>query len=219
METVAGEKPLACATSLIVTAWFFPLCRFTGIAASAAIIILPESSNMQRVRLAAGTSFRRRLKGQLLAEAARFPHAKGDTRDHPDRTNNLRRPAQVQPQPEANQKSQDGRNQVAKFLFLRANVIAHERRCVDSHKRDQCSKIQHLRAKSIGKKECPDQHNSTYEENIVSWHAMPFVHGAEKRFRQCVAPPHAIEQTRGTQLRSHARTKIRQQQREPNHCE
>src|SRR6266705_239173 len=137
METVAGEKPLACATSLIVTAWFFPLCRFTGIAASAGIIILPEPSNMQRVRAAPGTSFRRRLKGQLLAEAARFPHAKGDTRDHPDRTNNLRRPAQVQPQPEANQKPQDRWNQVAKLLFLRASVIAHERRGVDPHKRQQ----------------------------------------------------------------------------------
>src|SRR6266705_5016508 len=148
METVAGEKPLACATSLIVTAWFFPLCRLNGINASAAIILLQQSSNMQRVRLAAGTSFRRCLKGQLLAEAARFPHAKGDTRDHPDRTNNLRRPAQVQPQPEANQKPQDRWNQVTKLLFLRANVIAHERRGVDPHKRDQCSKIQHFRAKS-----------------------------------------------------------------------
>src|SRR6266568_6001720 len=116
METVAGEKPLACATSLMVTAWFFPLCRFTGITVSAAIIILPASSNMQRVRLAAGTSFRRRLKGQLLAEAARFPHAKGDTRDHPDRTNNLRRPAQVQPQPEANQNPRTGGIRLPSFF-------------------------------------------------------------------------------------------------------
>lgn len=29
IETVAGEKPLDFATSLIVMVWFFPLCRFT----------------------------------------------------------------------------------------------------------------------------------------------------------------------------------------------
>jgi hypothetical protein len=30
IETVAGENPLCVATSLIVTAWFFSLGRFTG---------------------------------------------------------------------------------------------------------------------------------------------------------------------------------------------
>src|SRR6266478_379839 len=29
IETVAGEKPLDFATSLIVMVWFLPLCRFT----------------------------------------------------------------------------------------------------------------------------------------------------------------------------------------------
>ena len=36
----AGEKPLAWATSLIVTILTFPLCGFTGLDSSAAIIIL-----------------------------------------------------------------------------------------------------------------------------------------------------------------------------------
>jgi hypothetical protein len=40
METVAGEKPLAWATSLIVTIFTFPLCGFTGLDSSVGIIIL-----------------------------------------------------------------------------------------------------------------------------------------------------------------------------------
>src|SRR5229473_7852216 len=48
IETVAGEKPLDFATSLIVTVWLLPLCRFTGMSASAgATIILLESLMMQ----------------------------------------------------------------------------------------------------------------------------------------------------------------------------
>src|SRR6266704_7171497 len=47
IETVAGEKPLDFATSLIVMVWFFPLCRFTESGVSDSIIILPEPHNMQ----------------------------------------------------------------------------------------------------------------------------------------------------------------------------
>src|SRR4029077_10096205 len=48
IETVAGEKPLEFATSLIVMVWSFPLCRFTGLSASAGMtIILLESLMMQ----------------------------------------------------------------------------------------------------------------------------------------------------------------------------
>src|SRR5260370_42398188 len=48
MEPVAGEKPLDFATSLIVMVWFPPLCRFTGLGASAGMtIILLESRMMQ----------------------------------------------------------------------------------------------------------------------------------------------------------------------------
>src|SRR6267154_1174606 len=62
METVAGEKPLDFATSLIVIVWFLPLCRFTGLGASAGTtIILLESLMMQwallkRTRHSGGTS-------------------------------------------------------------------------------------------------------------------------------------------------------------------
>src|SRR5216684_703945 len=62
METVAGEKPLDFATSLIVMVWFLPLCRFTGLGASAGTtIILLESLMMQwallkRKRHSGGTS-------------------------------------------------------------------------------------------------------------------------------------------------------------------
>src|SRR5258707_6811230 len=62
METVAGEKPLDFATSLIVIVWFLPLCRFTGLGASAGTtIILLESLVMQwallkRTRHSGGTS-------------------------------------------------------------------------------------------------------------------------------------------------------------------
>src|ERR1700687_4880330 len=47
MDTVAGENPLCVATSRIVTASFLPLDLFTGRGASADIIILPESLNLQ----------------------------------------------------------------------------------------------------------------------------------------------------------------------------
>jgi hypothetical protein len=40
IETVAGEKPLDFATSLIVMVWFLPLCRFTGMGASAGMTII-----------------------------------------------------------------------------------------------------------------------------------------------------------------------------------
>src|SRR5580704_15074314 len=47
METVAGEKPLACATSRIVIVRFLLLGRFTAMGSSADIIILLESPKMQ----------------------------------------------------------------------------------------------------------------------------------------------------------------------------
>src|ERR1700731_290506 len=48
IETVAGEKPLDFATSLMVMVWFFALCRLTGMCASAGMtIILLESLMLQ----------------------------------------------------------------------------------------------------------------------------------------------------------------------------
>src|SRR5712692_411758 len=83
IETVAGEKPLDFATSLIVMVWFFPLCRFTGMSTSAGmIIILLASLTTQWVRLPIATSFRGHLKRKLLPEAARFPHPESDPRTH-----------------------------------------------------------------------------------------------------------------------------------------
>src|SRR5258707_755740 len=98
IETVAGEKPLDLATSLIVMVWFFPLCRLTAMSTSAGMtIMLPGSRMAQWVRLPLAASFCGHLKGKLLPEAARFPHAESDPRGHPDRARNHRGPAQVQP--------------------------------------------------------------------------------------------------------------------------
>src|SRR5690242_1557939 len=102
IETVAGENPLDFATSLIVIVWFFPLCRFTGLGASAgATIILLESLMMQWAPLLSGASLRRYLKRELFAEPARFPNAERDACDHPDGADDHRRPAQIQPQRQA----------------------------------------------------------------------------------------------------------------------
>src|SRR5258708_18869199 len=62
IETVAGEKPLDFATSLIVMVWASPLCLFTGTSASAATpIILLESlitqwALLEQTRHSAGVS-------------------------------------------------------------------------------------------------------------------------------------------------------------------
>src|SRR6267142_6412408 len=92
IETVAGEKPLDVATSLIVTVWFLPLCRFTGMSASAgATIILLESLMMQWAPRKTPASFRWYLKRQRFAEPARFPYPEGNSCDHPDGTDDLSR--------------------------------------------------------------------------------------------------------------------------------
>src|SRR6266446_1547475 len=106
METVAGEKPLDCATSLIVIVWCFPLCRLTKSGDSDCIIIHPEPPNMQTPSFLAESLFRGYFKRELFPEPARFPHSERNACSHPNRTDDHGRPAQVYPQCEADQKSE-----------------------------------------------------------------------------------------------------------------
>src|SRR5437660_6583694 len=96
IETVAGENPLCDATSLIVTAWFFSLERFTRRAPW-----WPTSSRQNHsIANTVGTRrllLRRYLKRKWLPEPTRLPNAENDSRDHPYSTQNLRRTGKAEP--------------------------------------------------------------------------------------------------------------------------
>src|SRR5260370_13450229 len=107
IETVAGEKPLDFATSFIVMVWFFPLCRLTAMSTSEGMnIMLLGSLTAQWSRHPLAASFCGHLKGKLLPEATRLPHAESYPRCHPDRARNHRVPAQVQRYRQADEKPQ-----------------------------------------------------------------------------------------------------------------
>src|SRR5882762_4741861 len=96
IETVAGENPLCDATSLIVTAWFFSLERFTREApwwptSSRQNHSIANTDGTRRLLLC------RYLKGERLPEPTRLPNAKNDSGDHPHSTQNLRRTAKAKP--------------------------------------------------------------------------------------------------------------------------
>src|SRR5689334_6172124 len=130
IETVAGENPLCVATSLIVTAWFFSLGRFTRMAPLVAYIITLALSRLQCSLL-----LRRRLKRKWPPEPIRLPNAERNSRDHPDGSQDLRRTAEAEPQSEANNETKHRRNKIPRFLLLCMQKITDKRRGVHAHKR------------------------------------------------------------------------------------
>src|SRR6266436_1353485 len=153
IETVAGENPLCVATSLIVTAWFFSLGRFTRRAprkpASSrhthslynrrAVVgrdlVYPEERNSRPSRFRClATLLRRHFERQRLAEPARLPNSKYNPGDHPDAPDDLRRAAKAQPQSQANNETKHRRDEIPRLFLLRTQEIAHESRGIHTHK-------------------------------------------------------------------------------------
>src|ERR1700704_4197634 len=74
IETVAGEKPLAVATSLMVMVWFFPLCRFTAAPpGELSSGVCRSNCNVGGFTGIARVLFRGRFKGHGFTEAGCFP--------------------------------------------------------------------------------------------------------------------------------------------------
>src|SRR5580704_9610821 len=86
---------------------------------------------------------------KISLETARLPSPEGDADHHPDRARDFGGAAQVQPEQQADQESCNRRNQIGQFLLFIAEIVAHERRGIDAHERDQRSEVQHLRAQAI----------------------------------------------------------------------
>ena len=114
METVAGEKPVACATSRMVTSPRLGPVFFMGMPSRAHH--RAESGpvcNAKEWRLLFGRHF----EGKLLAEAFRLPNAEGDARGHPDGADDDGGTAEIHPQSETNDEADHGRNQEAEFFL------------------------------------------------------------------------------------------------------
>src|SRR6202162_4795981 len=140
METVAEEKPVASATSRIVTNRRFPSGFFMRAPG--------EPHHRSRalriaIRNRAESFLGRHFKRKLLPEALRLPDPKRDSRRHPDRPHNNCRTAQVDPQPETDQESKHWRYQKTQLLLRRAHIVTKECRHTHAHERDERPEIQH----------------------------------------------------------------------------
>ncbi len=97
--------------------------------------------------------------------------------------------------------------------------IPHERRRVHAHKRNQRAKIEQPDPLLERQKERSNHHDHAYENYVVSRNVMLRIHRTEKRLRQGVASPHAIQQPRRADLRAHARPEVCDQQRKSDNFE
>src|ERR1700745_1321903 len=75
-------------------------------------------------------------------EPLRLPRAERDAEQHPCSTHDPRIAAQAPPEPQANQETEDRRQEVRNLLFRFAHEVAHEGRRIHAHERDQSAKIQ-----------------------------------------------------------------------------
>src|ERR1700693_5524913 len=99
----------ACATSI-------PHCARSG---GASGLASEELKNRRTEEL-----FRRKVKiDQIPPEPARLPRSESDSHQHPDRAQDLCWTAQIDPQQQAHQKSQQRRDEVGQLLFLPADVL------------------------------------------------------------------------------------------------
>src|SRR5229473_1864206 len=204
IETVAGEKPLDCATSRIVMVWFLPLCRFTPAPPEALSSGVCGSNCNVRSFTGLRVLLRGRFKSHGFAETGCFPRPVKQPCGHPHRSEFFCRHTQLQKNVAANSKAQQRPQNRPNGFPLRPEEVTHKSRCVHAHEGDERSEVEHFRPSFIGEKKRTRQCNRS-DQNYVVGRDMPLCFDlAEKSLRERVVAAHAVKQAGRCQLRAHS---------------
>src|ERR1700728_90329 len=151
---------------------------------------------------------------QVRLETFGLDRAVSNSNSHPYAPCDFCGRTKVQPNKKTNQKSKHRRDEISPAFFLCTQVIAGERCTVYSHESYQRAEIKQFRTALVADQKSASQGEGSDKENVVSRNVVLGINRAKKLFRYAIAASHSIEQTRGSQLRAHSRTDIRDQ-----HCE
>src|ERR1700675_624350 len=141
---------------------------------------------------------------QICLKAPGFHGAICDADRHPDGAEKHGVMAEVSPNEQADDKTEERRDKIRPVFFLGSKKIAHKSGGIHSHECDQRAKVQQLRTLVITDQESSNQRERADENHVVSWNVMLGIHGAEKPLRNSIASPHAIEQTGRSELSAHS---------------
>src|SRR5579864_3493634 len=156
---------------------------------------------------------------QLALKAPCLDRAINNSNSHPDAAGDFGGPAKMEPDKQADEKSEKRRKEVCEALFFLAQVIADECRGVDSHERDQCAEVEHFRAEVVAHQERPGQRDGADEENVVARNTILRLDRAKEFSGQRVAAAHAEEKPGGAQMRAHARADVGDQEGQVHEAE
>src|SRR5260370_12520159 len=182
IETVAGEKPLDLATSLIVMVWVPPLCRFTPAPPEA----LSSGVCAMNCNVRSFTGLRVLLGGRFkshgFTEPRCFPCPVNQPCSHPHSSKFFCRHTQLQENVTANSEAQQRPENRPSRFALRAQEVPHKSRCVYAHEGDQCSEIKHFCSPFMGKKKRTRQCDRSDQNHVVGRNMPLCFHLAKKFF-------------------------------------
>src|SRR5258708_923010 len=145
METVAGENPLAFATSRMVVVRFFSLARFTR-ARLRGHHHPAKAAQIATKRCASRRLFCRDVEGHFRAEPGSPPCSVGNTDTQPNGARDFCRRTEIPPDKRADDKAQHGHQEIPHLLFFRAREVTHERSGIPPHESDESPKVKECRS-------------------------------------------------------------------------
>src|SRR6266513_923637 len=98
------------------------------------------------MRLASRFFWRQLEIDEVATEAPSLPCAHGDADGHPQRADNPGFGAEIPPQNQTNEETQEWREKIGELLFLFTDKVADKGGSVHTHKSDQRAKVQQVRS-------------------------------------------------------------------------
>ena len=103
---------------------------------------------------------------------------------------------------------------VSQGAVFTANVVVGQRRQIDAHESDQGPEVEQLRPIIVGDQKSSEQRNRTDKNHVVGGNPGLGMDGAKEFLGDRVAASHSVKQAGRAQLRTHAGTHGRNQQRD-----
>ena len=115
------------------------------------------------------------------------------------------------PNESADQEAKQRRKKIQDIAFFGADVVADQCGDVDAHEGQQGAEVEQVRALIVSDDEGACERDDADEDDVVAGNPAFGIDRAEELFGNPVAAAHAVQQTRGTELRAHAGADISDQ--------